>query len=305
MLTQLADKLGVLRPNIRKNSQLGLIIRRFRANRLAVAGLGMFLVYLTLTVIGPMLATKSPTAIDATNALGPPTLESPMGTDRLGRDVFARVMVGFRISMIVAVSVVGFSTLVGVTIGLISGFYGGWIDEVIMRVVDVFFAFPTILLALIIVAILGPGLENIILALGVSYTVPMTRIARASALSTSEEEYVMAADSYGERTRHILFKDMLPNMLPPIIVQATIVFAYSILVEASLSYLGLSTSPETPSWGVVISEGQQVVTLAPWTVIGPGIAIMIAVLGLTFLGVGLRDAFDPKTEVDMDKGGGA
>lgn len=305
MLTQLTDKLGVLRPNIRKNSQLGLIIRRFRANRLAVAGLGMFLVYLTLTVIGPMLAAKSPTAIDATNALGPPTLESPMGTDRLGRDVFARVMVGFRISMIVAVSVVGFSTLVGVTIGLISGFYGGWIDEVIMRIVDVFFAFPTILLALIIVAILGPGLENIILALGVSYTVPMTRIARASALSTSEEEYVMAADSYGERTRHILFKDMLPNMLPPIIVQATIVFAYSILVEASLSYLGLSTSPETPSWGVVISEGQQVVTLAPWTVIGPGIAIMVAVLGLTFLGVGLRDAFDPKTEVDMDKGGGA
>lgn len=305
MISQIASKLSFIWPDIRKSSQLGLIIRRFKANRLAVIGLVMFLGYLVMTVIGPMLATKSPTAIDATNALGPPTLESPMGTDRLGRDVFARVMVGFRISMIVAVSVVGFSSVVGITVGLIAGFYGDWVDEVIMRIVDVFFAFPTVLLALIIVAILGTGLENIILALGISYTVPMTRIARASALSISEEEYVMAADSYGERTSHILFKDMLPNMLPPIIVQATIVFAYSILVEASLSYLGLSTSPEKPSWGVVISEGQQVVTLAPWTVIGPGIAIMIAVLGLTFLGVGLRDAFDPKTEVDMDKGGNA
>ena len=302
--SRMSVNISKYKPEIRPDSRLGLVIRRFKANKLAVAGLCLFILYCAAAVFGPMLAPRSPSAIDAANAFAPPSLAHPMGTDRLGRDVFARVMIGARISMVVAIGVVLFSTILGMSIGLIAGFNGGIIDEILMRIIDVFFAFPTILLALVVVAVLGTGLDRIVIALGISYTIPMARIARASALSVSEEEYIMAAKSYGERTRRILFREMAPNMLTPIIVQATIVFAFSILVEASLSYLGVSAAPGTPSWGVIISQGQAVIMVAPWMVLGPGLTMAIAVLGLTFLGVGLRDAFDPKTEVDISKGGG-
>lgn len=289
--------------NIRQGSQTDLILRRFRRNKLAMLGLGMTVFYILASLIGPLFTPYEPTSVGAGPRLAAPSAEHWFGTDHLGRDIASRVLVGGRISLLVGILVVSFATVTGVTFGLLAGFFRGWTDESIMRGVDVMFAFPNILLAIVIVAILGPGLDRVILALGISYGVYMTRVARGSGISVREEEYVMAAISYAERTYNIMFREMLPNMLSAVMVQATLIWAFAILAEATLSYLGLSAQPPTITWGIMVSQGQQVVGPAPWTVIFPGIAISISVLGLTFLGVGLRDALDPHGEVDVETGG--
>lgn len=293
-----------LQITIRDDSQLQLMLQRFRRNRLAMVGLGMTTVYFLLALVGPLLVTTDPSAMNPLDRLAPPSLAHPFGTDRYGRDIFARVVVGAQLSLKVATLVVTFSTLVGVTLGLLAGYFRGWVDELIMRVVDIMFAFPSILLALVIIAILGPGLNKAIIALAIAYTPVMVRVTRGSALAVREEEYILAAISYGDTAPNIMFREMLPNMLSAVVVQATITFAFTILSEAALSYLGLSAQPPTPTWGVIISVAQNSITIAPWASIFPGLAIMFTVLGLTFLGVGLRDALDPKTSTESERMGG-
>lgn len=289
---------------LRKNSQLALIVRRFAQNKLAMVGLVCTGIYFLIALVGPLLITQEPTAMNPENRFASPSTAHPFGTDRYGRDVFARVIVGARISLYVAVAVVTFSTVVGVLFGLLAGYFRGLVDEAIMRSVDVLFAFPSILLALIVIAILGPGLDRTIFALAIAFTPIMLRVTRGSAISIRENEYILAATSYGESTLNIMFRDMLPNLVSAVMVQATITFAFAILAEAGLSYLGLSAQPPSITWGLMITEGQASLEFAPWISFFPGVAIMATVLSLTFLGVGLRDAFDPKTDVETDVGGG-
>lgn len=270
------------------------------SHRLGLVGSVIVLFYVLVALLGPILYPGDPLAMDATR-MEAPTAGYPFGTDNYGRDVLGQTIAGARLSLYVAAAVVGFSTVLGVTFGLVSAYYARWVDETIMRIVDVMLAFPGILLALVIIAILGPGLNRAVLALGIAFTPVMTRIVRGNALAIREEEYILAAKGYGERDLYIMFKEMFPNLTSVVIVQATIAFAFSILAEASLSYLGLSAQPPTITWGVMISEGQSLIEVAPWVSFFPGLAIMITVLGLTFLGVALRDALDPN-EVEMGKG---
>lgn len=279
------------------------IYKRFKRNRLAVIGLYFSIIYLIISIFGPMPAPYDPGAVNYTVRLAPPSLAHPFGTDSYGRDVFTRVLYGARLSLRVAVLVVGIASVLGVVTGLIAGYLGSWIDEAISRFVDVLFAFPSIILGLVIVAIIGPGLNQVIIALAISFAPVMTRVTRGSALAERENEYVTAAKSYGENHLNIMFKEILPNIVSTVMVQATIIFAFSILAEAGLSYLGLSAQPPAPTWGVMISMGQGNILNAPWISIFPGLAIMSTVLGLTFLGVGLRDALDPKTDIDTNSGG--
>lgn len=277
------------------------VAERFRQNRLGVVGLGILICYVILAIVGPSLGTQSPTEVVHTNRMMAPSTTHPFGTDQYGRDVFARTMMGARQNLKVAFVVVVASTSVGVTLGLIAGYFRGYVDETISRGVDVMFAFPHIILGLVVIAVLGPGLNNAIIALSIAYIPVMTRITRGSAISVREEEYVMAAHSYAESRINIMFREMLPNMVSAVIVQATIIFAFSTLAEASLSYLGLSAQEPTITWGVMIAESQGYLELTPWASFFPGAMIMLTVLGLTFFGVGLRDALDPKTEMSAEE----
>ena len=298
------DVVGTARELVEKDSRFGKVLHRFFQNRLAVAGLVMTGVYLLIGVLGPVLAPHDPTTIDAASRFQPPSLEHPFGTDTRGRDILSRVMFGARQSLYVAIIVVTVSSFVGVSLGLIAGYFRGLVDETVMRFIDVLFAFPAILLALLIITILGPGLNRAIIALSVAFIPIMVRVTRGSAISIREEDYILAAWAYGETSYNIMFREMLPNLVSVVMVQATITFAFSILAEAGLSYLGLSAQFPTITWGLMISEGQSDIVRAPWATFFPGLAIMLTVLGLTFMGVGLRDALDPKTDVDSNIGGG-
>lgn len=290
-----------VRHGFQPGSQYHLAYRRFRSHRLGMIGLVIVIAFVLVAIAGPYIAPRDPTESAAARRLMGPSLAHPFGTDNFGRDVLSRTLAGARASLQVAVLSVGFATIVGVTFGLVSGYYRGYVDEGIMRMVDIALAFPSILLALVVIAILGPGLNRAILALGIAYTPLMVRITRGSALSEREEEYITAAIAYGQRNWRIMYKELLPNIAPTIMVQATITFAFAILVEAALSYLGLSAQPPTITWGIMIAETQENLTVNPWMGLFPGVAIMVTVLGLTFLGIGLRDALDPK---DQDPVGG-
>ncbi len=284
--------------NIRPGSQLDMAIRKFSQNKLAMFGLIGSLIYVFISLVGPFFMPYDPTSTGVGPNLAPPSTEHWFGTDHNGRDIFSRVIEGARISLFVGFSVVAVACVVGVAAGLISGRYGGIIDGIIMRTIEVIYVFPSILLALIVVAILGQGLDRVLLALGLAYAIEMARITRGAALSVREEEYILASESYGEHEKFIMLREMLPNMMSAVMVQATLIYAFAILAEASLSYLGLSAQPPTPTWGIMVSQGQTYIGIAPWVTIAPGIAILFAVLAFTFLGIGLRDALDPKTEVN-------
>lgn len=302
MSTRIKTLARFARNGARDGSQLDLIVRRFKQNRLAVFGLVVTAGYVLTGLLAPYITPYDPAAMDVINQFAGPSLAHPFGTDQFGRDMLSRVVLGTRISLKVGAISITFATIVGTTLGLTAGYYRGWIDETIMRLMDVILSFPSILLALVVVAILGPGLNNTIIALGIVYIPTMTRITRGSALSVREEEYVMAAEAYGESAPGIMLRDMLPNLLAAVMVQATVSFAFVILSEAALSFLGLGAQPPTPSWGILISQGQQSITRAPWVSIFPGLAIMLTVMGLNFLGDGLRDALDPTGDVTSEEG---
>ncbi len=260
--------------------------------KMATIGLLIILLLLGIALLAPFLAPYDPSALDLAGNLGGPSLPHPLGQDKLGRDILSRIFYGARVSVKVGVFTVGISLIIGLAVGSLAGYAGRWVDEIIMRIIDILMAFPGILLAIAITAVLGPSLNHVILALCLTGWVGYARLTRAQILAEREREYVQAARSIGAGPVRILRRHILPNTLAPIIVEATFGLASAILSEAGLSFLGLGTQPPTPSWGAMLNEGSHFLLIAPHLTIFPGLAIMLVVLGFNFLGDGLRDWMD-------------
>ena len=256
---------------------------------------GGILVLLSLfaAVFAPVLTDKMPTDVAPENRLNPPSSEHIMGTDEFGRDIFSRILYGTRNSLEVAFMVVIVTTVIGVIVGLVAGYYPK-ADGIISRILDGVMSFPEIIIAISLAAIWGAGKFNIVLSMSFAYFARMARVVRGSAISVKELEYVESAKSIGANDAHIISRHILPNILSPIIVQITFVFAYAIIVEATLSFLGVGIKPPAPSLGGMLSDGRTIMSVAPWMVLYPGAAIVMAALGFNLLGDGLRDALDPR-----------
>src|SRR3954468_671134 len=249
-----------------------------------------------LAVAGPLVAPADPSAQDLPMRLVGPSLAHPFGLDELGRDVLARMLAGARISFFIGIVVVGVSSVVGTLLGAMAGYFGGWIDDLISRIVDTLMAFPGLLLAIALVAVLGPSLANVLFALTVIGWVGYARLVRGQVLRAREFEYVQAARALGATTPRVLLRHVVPSAIPAIVVQATLGMAGAVISEAALSFLGLGVQPPTPSWGMMLSGGRVHLLDAPHLTIFPGLAMAVLVLGFTFLGDGLRDLTDPKLQ---------
>jgi ABC-type dipeptide/oligopeptide/nickel transport system permease subunit len=270
--------------------------RRFRRNKLAVFGLVIVTILLLTAVFAPLIAPSDPDAQDYALTLRPPGEGGLMGTDSLGSDVFSRVVYGARISLESSLISVGIAILVGVPIGLMSGYFRGFWDEwIVMRIVDSLQAFPFLILALVIAAVLGGGLGYAMIAIGIGFIPAFVRIARAQVLTIRGLDYVEAAKATGTGNTMILLRHVLPNSLPPLLVQTTLAIGYAIIAEATLSFLGLGAEPGDPSWGSMLFQAQSYLSTAWWMAFFPGMAIFFAVLGFNLLGDGVREALDPRT----------
>lgn len=263
-------------------------------NLMLTLGLGIVLFMSLAALCAPLIAPYPPTAQHLDNILEPPSSRFWLGTDRLGRDVFSRLLYGGRVSLWVGFVAVGISISIGTVLGLISGYFRRWVDEAIMRMVDIMLCFPSFFLILAVIAFLEPDLTNIMVVIGLTSWMGVTRLVRAEALSLREREFVAAARLAGSPTRWILFRHILPNALAPVLITATLGVAGAILVESSLSFLGLGVQPPTASWGNMLMEGKTVIENAPWLSVYPGLAILITVLGYNLLGESLRDLLDPR-----------
>jgi peptide/nickel transport system permease protein len=272
----------------------GDLAGRLARNQLAVAGAIILAVVAFAAIFAPYLAPEDPLEMNPQNLLEGPSAAHWLGTDEFGRDLLSRVIWGARISLYVGAIAVTLALVAGVSLGLVAGYYGGLLDDAIARVLDVVFAFPTILLALGIVGMLGPSLTNTMIAIGIVYTPLYARLARGTTLSIKERDFVDAAIVAGANDARILRSHILPNIAAPLIVQSSLSLSLAILAEASLSFLGLGTQPPDPSWGTMVNTGQRLVELSPWPVVFPGLAIILAVLGFNLLGDGLRDVLDPR-----------
>ncbi|MFC7216323.1 ABC transporter permease [Saliphagus sp. GCM10025334] len=280
-----------------KKAHYGRFARQFRRNQKAMIGLFIVIALFTTAILAPFVVPHDPEATNVQDRELAPSLEHPMGTDDLGRDIFSRVMMGARISLYVGFTSISAAMVMGTTIGVVAGYYQGLIDEGLMRGMDAMMSFPPILLALTIVAVLEPSLNNVILALAFVYTPFIARVARSAALAVRNESFVEAAVARGESDGYIIFREVLPNCVGPLLVQGSINVAFTMLLEASLSFLGLGVQPPTPSWGLMINQGWSFMGDAPWLVFFPAGAIAIAVIGFNLLGDGLRDVLDPKGEI--------
>ena len=268
--------------------------RRLIRHRLAMFGAFILLVVVVMGVFGPAVAPYDPNGMDFSDRFAIPSLEHWMGTDDFGRDIFSRIIVGARVSLQVEFIAVSVATIVGTGLGLIAGYSTRITDEIIMRAMDVLYAFPAILLAIAIMAALGKGIGNAMIAIGVVYVPIFARIARAAVLGIRNEEFILAAKAMGAGDIRIVAMHVLPNVLSPIIVEITLSLAFAILAEAALSFFGLGTQPPDPSWGRMLSEGRDFFRQSGWMGVFPGLAIFFTVMGFNFLGDGLRDALDPK-----------
>lgn len=271
--------------------------RKVLANRAFTLGAILFGFIVLMTIFAPLITGVDPDALHISDRFVPPSFAHPLGTDNLGRDMLSRVLFGARLSLMIAGAVVLLNAVFGVLMGSLSGFYHR-LDNVLMRISDALMAFPAILLAIGVAAALGPSAATAVIALAVVYVPRTARVVRASTLVVRELDYVQAARAAGATDRRILMRHILPNCLAPLIVQLSFVFAYTILSEAVLSFLGVGSPPTVPSWGVLISEGRTYMRDAPWLTLVPGVAIAITVLGLNLLGDGLRDVLDPHMKVD-------
>jgi peptide/nickel transport system permease protein len=269
-------------------------LRRLLRNKSALLGLVILCLLILVAIFAPAIAPFDPIKIDPAQALLQPSITHPFGTDQYGRDVFSRVVAGTYLSLSVGMISVGIAIVIGVIVGLLSGYYGGWVDTLFMRMIDVMLAFPGILLALTIVSMLGPNLTNLMIAVGISSIPTYARLTRGSVLSAREEVYVEAARSIGVSNNRILGRHILPNVVAPIIVTATLGVGAAILWAAALSFLGLGSQPPTPEWGRMLSEGRQYLRDHWWISTFPGLAIMVTVLAMNILGDGLRDVLDPR-----------
>lgn len=273
---------------------LSVIGKRFSRNRLSVIGAITVTCLIILSLLAPFVSPYDPTAIDVHNVLSPPSNAHPLGTDELGRDVLSRMIWGSRVSLKVGFVAVGIAILIGIIIGAIAGFYGGKVDAVLMRFVDIMLAFPTFFLILAVIAILEPSIFTIMVVIGVTSWMDIARLVRAEFLTLKERDFVIAARSLGAGDLRLIFRHILPNALSPVFVAATFGVAGAILIESGLSFLGLGVQPPNPSWGNILTAGKDNIEVAWWLSLYPGLAILITVLSYNLVGEGLRDALDPR-----------
>lgn len=277
-------------------------LRRQRHNWLGILGATLLILLLALALAGPWLGLPDPTRGDLRARMAAPTISwsglgaHPLGTDQLGRDILSRIITGSRVTLMIAGSAVILGGIIGVVLGLAAGYFGGWLDRLLMRLVDIQLAFPLMLLALLVVAALGPSLHNLIAVLALTSWVRYARIVRGQVLSVRELDYVQAARAIGAGHLRILARHILPNVLTPILVVATLELARTIVLEAGLSFLGLGIQPPSPSWGRMLADGRTYIASAWWIITLPGLALMLTVLGVNLLGDWLRDWLDPKAE---------
>jgi peptide/nickel transport system permease protein len=268
--------------------------RHFRHNRLAVAGGLIVAVMLVVALLAPLLAPYDPSAIQVSSILMPPSPVHLLGTDALGRDVLSRMIYGTQISLLVGFVAVGIAVLIGVIVGALAGYYPGWLDTLFMRLVDIMLSVPTFFLILAVIALVGPNLINIMVVIGVTSWMGVARLVRGEFLALKESDYVIAARALGVPARRIIFSHILPNAMAPVYVSTILGIAAAVLVESSLSFLGLGVQPPTPSWGNILTDGKANIEIAWWLSLFPGLAILVTVLGYNLLGEGLRDALDPR-----------
>ncbi|MDR7421612.1 MAG: ABC transporter permease [Armatimonadota bacterium] len=273
---------------------LRYVLHRYARNRLALAGLWVVGLVVGAALLAPVVAPADPAKPDFTNLLQPPSRAHLLGTDDLGRDILSRVIYGARTSLLAGCVSVGLAVLVGLPLGLVSGYYRGPLDNFLMRLTDALLSFPFLVLALAIAAVLGTGLVKAMIAIGIVFTPGFIRLARGQVLSERERTYVEAARALGARDGRILWRHILPNTLSPVLVQASLAMAAAITAEATLSFLGLGTQPPTPSWGSMLNIAQAYLGRAPWLALWPGLAIFLTVLSLNLVGDGLREVLDPR-----------
>jgi len=291
--TRLGSTLPAATP--RAPGTVELSFRQFTRNRVALAGLICLTVICILVATAPLLAPYNPAQISLSSKLQPPSWAHLLGTDYFGRDILSRMLYGGRLSLTVGMLVVLFALSFGVPIGLVSGFIGGRLDNIIMRLMDAFLTFPPLLLAIAVVGLLGPSIQNVVLALGLVQIPVLARMVRGSTLAAREEVYVRAATALGAGPLRVMFSNILRNIVSPIVVQMTIVFSAAVVAEASLSFLGLGAPPPTPSWGRDLSDARNYLGQAPWMFLSPAIVIMLCVLSINFIGDGVRDSLDPRS----------
>jgi len=286
----------MLSSSIRVKSQRPTLaaLQRLLKNPSGLAGLIIILLVSLSAIFAPLISPYDPIELNAPDRLQGPSSTHLAGTDQYGRDTLSRIIYGGRTSLAVALSSIALSTLVGCLLGLLAGFYRGWLDVLIMRLTDILLSFPVVLLAIALLAFLGSGFNSLVFAIAFVYTGPFTRVARAAVLAIREELFVEASRASGASDFRTLFITLLPNALAPLIIEITLRLAYAILIEAGLSFLGLGTPPPAPSWGQMIAENRRFLALSPWATIAPGLAIMVIVFGFNLLGDGLRDALDPR-----------
>jgi len=271
------------------------LFRKALSNPLALGGFIIILLIFVLAMLAPVIAPYDPNEINVKAILLGPSMQHWMGTDGLGRDVLSRMLHGGRISLLVGLVAVGISTLIGILLGAIAGFYRGWVDVLIMRLVDVMLSIPSFFLILAVIAFLTPSIINIMIVIGLTSWMGVTRLVRAEFLSLCEREYVMASRTLGARDYRLIFRHLLPNSLTPIIVSAVLGVAGAVLMESGLSFLGLGVQAPQASWGNILTDGKEYIQFAWWLSLFPGLAILITVLGYNLLGEGLRDALDPRS----------
>ncbi|MCC6543549.1 MAG: ABC transporter permease [Nitrospirae bacterium] len=271
--------------------------KRFKQNKLALIG-GIVVAFLfAIAIFAPAITPYDPNAINVQNILEPPGFTHPFGTDDLGRDILSRIIWGSRISLSVGFVAVGISTFIGVILGAITGYYGGWVDRVIMRFVDIMLSIPTFFLLLAVIAFLEPGISNIMIVIGLTSWMGVTRLVRAEFLSVKEREFTLSARAIGAGDMRIIFRHILPNSMAPVLVSAVLGVAGAILTESALSFLGIGVQPPTSSWGNILTIGKDNIEIAWWLSVFPGVAILVTVLAYNLLGEGIRDAIDPRMKV--------
>ncbi|KGR86647.1 nickel transporter permease [Lysinibacillus boronitolerans] len=268
--------------------------RSFKKSKVSLVGAGIVIFFILLAVIGPFIAPQGINEQDLTKRLLAPSADHWFGTDDFGRDIFSRIIHGARISLWVGFFSVILSVIIGSLLGIIAGYYGKWVDTIISRIFDIMLAFPSMLLAIAVVSVLGPSLQNALIAIAIINVPNFGRLIRSKVLSVKEEEYIVAAKAIGMRDARILFSHILPNSITPIIVQGTLAIATAIIEAAALGFLGLGAQAPAPEWGKMLADARKFLLNAPWTMIFPGLAIMLTVLGFNLMGDGLRDALDPK-----------
>ncbi|WP_028551387.1 nickel transporter permease [Paenibacillus sp. UNC451MF] len=274
-----------------------MMLGRFKKNKRALVGLGMVVIFIVVALFAPWIAPYDPFKQDMQVMLESPNAHHWFGTDEFGRDLLSRIIYGAQISLMIGIVGVFIAVIFGVALGTIAGYFGGWLDSAIMRIMDIFMAFPSFLLALAIVSVLGPGMVNVMIAIGIFSVPTFARISRSAVISIKHKEFVEATKAMGGTNARIIFKHIIPNSIAPIIVLSTLRMATAILTASGLSFLGMGAQPPTPEWGAMLSSGREYLRTAPHVSTVPGLAIMFMVLGFNMLGDGLRDALDPKMKL--------